>query len=650
MKKGLLLLTVLLILSASAFALPSYTGLRGLNRTVDAKPIGAGEFSVALFSFLGLSNDTRTAQLSGEAVDVTDTEYDGTWYITTAIGLGEKFEIAGRFSYVWNCLSRESVEGRENLSGGENENDDGFSQAHLFLKYGTNPGDGNLWIGLMPWVGFRIYDGGNSPFVINNNEYDGIWMPGQPMFEMRRPMIGTDFSAGADLLVSMDMKPIVLHTNVGYHYFKQNFQFTDHRYGTGDTVAVDMDVEDAVLHLAVGLEYPMKGWTLFTEAEWRHFLDRDFEAGNDERYDDMVIIQPGVRFELGKGFACDVVGGFSIDNFDPEWSDMGHHAYQAGGEPTEEYRANFAPFPDGYYPSWGVGVNLMYSSDLVEGPVTALMSGTVTNAYSGEPIEATVAFPGTAMDASMSDAQTGYYVAEVPTGSVNVSVSSPGFVEQTAAVQVAGAQDFTRDFALDPMKNVTGTITDMETGMPIAGMVAFGEDRPVTAMANAEGKYNIYMPEGQWILTASANGYLPGSETVDMLDGQEMVVDFQLESVAVEEGQILSFDNIYFDFNSATIKTESYAVLDEVVAILCANPNAQIQIAGHTDSDGSESYNQTLSEQRAQSVYNYLVNNGVEASRLTTVGYGESSPVVPNTSAANKAMNRRIEFIVVSNR
>ncbi|OPL17659.1 MAG: hypothetical protein AVO35_09545 [Candidatus Aegiribacteria sp. MLS_C] len=646
MKKGLLI-SVLLMVSAVALALPSYTGLRGLNRTVDSKPIGAGEFSVALFSFLGMSDDTRAAWIGGEAVDVTDTEYDGTWYITTAFGLGDKFEIAGRLSYVWNCLSRESIEGREDLSGGENENDDGFSEAGLYLKYGMNPGEGNLWLGFMPWVNLSIYDGGNSPFVINNNEYDGIWQAGQPMFEMRRPMIGTDFSAGADLLMSLDMKPVVWHTNVGYHYFKQNFQFTDHRYGTGDTVAVDMDVEDPVFHLATGIEYPMKGWTLFAEAEWRHFLDRDYEAGNEERYDDLLIIQPGVRFELGSGFACDVVGGFSVDNFDPKWNDLGHHAYQAGMEPTNDYRANFAPFPEGYYPAWGVGVNLMYSSDLVEDRY-ALMTGTVSSSFDGQPLGATVAFPGDEADAAICDPGTGFYAAEVPEGSLDVSITAPGYMERTATLQVVAGQDMVRDFTLDPAKNVTGTFTDMETGLPIIGTVTYSD--AVSATSGPDGTYSIFVADGEWILSASANGYLPATETVSISGMQEMVVDFQLEPCAIEEGQVLSFDNIYFDVNSATIKRESYEVLDEIVEILGANPNAQVQIAGHTDSDGAESYNQTLSEQRAQSVFDYLVNSGIEARRLSTVGYGENQPVVPNTSAANKAMNRRIEFVVLSNR
>ncbi|MBD3277333.1 MAG: hypothetical protein GF388_03450, partial [Candidatus Aegiribacteria sp.] len=222
MKRGFLLIAALLLLAGSTVALPSYTGLRGLNRTVDAKPIGAREFSLALFSFLGISNDARDAQLSGGTVEVTDTEYNGTWRITGGFGLTDKLEVAGRVTYVWNCLSRESAEGRDNLIGGENENDDGFSEAHLFFKYGTSMDENEtIWLGVMPWVGTSIYDGGDNPYVTNYNQYDGIWYPEQPIFEMRRSMLRTTFAAGADLLASMELNPIVVHANVGYHYFKQ---------------------------------------------------------------------------------------------------------------------------------------------------------------------------------------------------------------------------------------------------------------------------------------------------------------------------------------------------------------------------------------------------------------------------------------------
>ena len=637
MKKGTLLFAALLLISSSVIALPSYSGLRGLNRTVDAKPIGSGEFSIALFSFLGLSNDTRTAQLSGGAQDVTDTEYNGTWHITAGVGLSEKFEIAGRVTYIWNCLHREYVEGREDLIGGQNENDDGFSEARLSLKYSFNP-ESDFVFGVMPWAGFGIYSGGDSPYVTNYNQFDGVWYPDQPMFEMRRPMIGTDLSAGIDLLASMDLHPVVLHANLGYHYFKQNFQFTDHRYGTSDTVAVDMDVEDPVLHVAMGVEYPMDGLTLFAEAEWRHFLDRDYEDGNGERYDDMIIVQPGLRFPISGGFSCDIVGAFGLDTFDPEWSDLGHQIYQNGGTPTDETRADFAPFPEGYYPSMGVGVNLMYSGTIRKAPGTGIMSGTVTDALTGDAIEATVAFPGEAIESAGSDAETGFYSAELPEGDVTVAVNSPGYIGVSETVQVDGGVNFTNNYALQPEPGtVMGSVTDIETGVAISGATVSGVN--ISAITGNDGLYELSAPEGSHSISVTASGYLSATETVDVLSGGMVTIDFQLQSDA--------FEPIYFIVNKYNIQSEYTSVLDAIAENIIAN-GLTVQISGYADDDYTEEYNQTLSENRAEAVFDYLVDLGVSASSLSTIGYGESMPAVPNTSEANKALNRRAEFVVLT--
>jgi outer membrane protein OmpA-like peptidoglycan-associated protein len=124
-------------------------------------------------------------------------------------------------------------------------------------------------------------------------------------------------------------------------------------------------------------------------------------------------------------------------------------------------------------------------------------------------------------------------------------------------------------------------------------------------------------------------------------------VSFTLRA-ALRAGDVMSFDNIYFASGSANLKPESYSILDSVAILLRDNPSARIQIAGHTDSDGSESSNQTLSENRAHSVYQYLVSKGIAGNRMTTIGHGEANPIVPNDSAANKARNRRIEFTVLS--
>ncbi len=104
---------------------------------------------------------------------------------------------------------------------------------------------------------------------------------------------------------------------------------------------------------------------------------------------------------------------------------------------------------------------------------------------------------------------------------------------------------------------------------------------------------------------------------------------------------------ILFDSGKATFKQESYVVLQSIVAILKEYPNSKFVIEGHTDSDGTDLNNQRLSDSRANAVKVYLTENGIDQFRLSSIGYGESRPLVPNTSKRNKAMNRRVEINLV---
>lgn len=112
-------------------------------------------------------------------------------------------------------------------------------------------------------------------------------------------------------------------------------------------------------------------------------------------------------------------------------------------------------------------------------------------------------------------------------------------------------------------------------------------------------------------------------------------------------GEKLSFTNVRFKFDSDELTDSSKLILDNVANVLTKLSDLKIEIQGHTDSDGPEVYNKDLSKRRAESVKNYLVSKGVEVDRLTTVGFGESDPIVENTSIENKAKNRRIEFKVI---
>jgi OOP family OmpA-OmpF porin len=112
---------------------------------------------------------------------------------------------------------------------------------------------------------------------------------------------------------------------------------------------------------------------------------------------------------------------------------------------------------------------------------------------------------------------------------------------------------------------------------------------------------------------------------------------------------LMSLQGVNFDTDSAKLKAESTAVLDQAADVLNQQAAVSVRIEGHTDSRGSDAYNQVLSDKRAKSVMDYLVSKGIDAARLTSAGFGESKPVVANDSAANMAQNRRVDLVVTNN-
>lgn len=104
------------------------------------------------------------------------------------------------------------------------------------------------------------------------------------------------------------------------------------------------------------------------------------------------------------------------------------------------------------------------------------------------------------------------------------------------------------------------------------------------------------------------------------------------------------FENVNFEFDSAKLVAGSTATLDEGVKILQRRADLKVEIAGHTDSQGNEQYNQGLSERRAQAVADYLIAQGVDAGSITVKGYGESQPVADNGTEEGRAANRRVEL------
>lgn len=110
---------------------------------------------------------------------------------------------------------------------------------------------------------------------------------------------------------------------------------------------------------------------------------------------------------------------------------------------------------------------------------------------------------------------------------------------------------------------------------------------------------------------------------------------------------ILELKGVNFDYNIHALRQDAFPLLDEAVAMLKRHPDVRVEVAGHTDYNNTDAFNQRLSERRAKAVMDYLVSEGVPAARLTAKGYGESQPIADNTTEAGQAKNRRVELRVL---
>ncbi|MFN8134607.1 MAG: OmpA family protein [Bacteroidales bacterium] len=119
-----------------------------------------------------------------------------------------------------------------------------------------------------------------------------------------------------------------------------------------------------------------------------------------------------------------------------------------------------------------------------------------------------------------------------------------------------------------------------------------------------------------------------------------------MNPVAIGEKVVLR--NIFFDTDKYNLLPDSKAELGKLVIFLQKNPALKIEIGGHADNEGSDAHNITLSQNRAKAVYDFLVLNGIQATRLTYKGYGESTPIDSNQTPDGRAKNRRTEFKVIS--
>ena len=165
------------------------------------------------------------------------------------------------------------------------------------------------------------------------------------------------------------------------------------------------------------------------------------------------------------------------------------------------------------------------------------------------------------------------------------------------------------------------------------------------------GKFLLSLPAGNnYGISVSAGGYLFHSENFDLPKGDgfnSVTKDVELKNIRV--GSNIALRNVFFNTGKWEVKEDSYTELARLVLLLNEVPSLKILISGHTDNIGAESFNQLLSQRRADAVVNYLVEKGVNRNRLSAKGYGQSNPVESNDNSEGRATNRRTEFEIIEN-
>ncbi|MFM2138823.1 MAG: hypothetical protein RJA57_1130 [Bacteroidota bacterium] len=200
---------------------------------------------------------------------------------------------------------------------------------------------------------------------------------------------------------------------------------------------------------------------------------------------------------------------------------------------------------------------------------------------------------------------------------------------------------------------VTGRVIDAVTREPIAGATVAVEEFG-TVVSTADGTFTLGdVPAGLVIVRGSKSGYLSDEKQADAIDGSDLEpVELALRpsqkvtfnQATLQEGDAVVLNNIQFQVNSATLLAPGKLELERLAALLNQHPTMEVQLSGHTSSEGGSTLNRDLSLKRVRSCKDYLVSKGIDDGRIAIRGYGPDQPIAPNDTEANRARNRRVEM------
>ena len=276
--------------------------------------------------------------------------------------------------------------------------------------------------------------------------------------------------------------------------------------------------------------------------------------------------------------------------------------------------------------------------------IKVMLAGVVYNEKTKQPIPASVTLSiKDQKPVAMKAVANGKFGTRIPeTNEYVLSATSEGFLpkEETFTIpKIGNDTTLTVEVYLTPIAKkliLAGTVFDKKTEKPVTSKltVTIKPDKKSNLSIEAnDGKYEQDISRMGWyIMTASASGYLNSTDSIQVGSEEEtpVIKDFYLQPIEV--GLTVRLKNIYFDSDKTTLKSESFVELNKVIDFLKQNGTVEIEISGHTDSQGSDTYNENLSQGRSQSVVDYLASQGINSSRLTQTIRKLAVPIIEGWS------------------
>jgi len=602
MKKGILSIVLLLPLCALGEIVPSgvtTVGGRGLLRLPSARTLSKGSLCINFNGTYRLeSHDTTYA-----ATEVTDRRHWGTGRIGFTYGVYDVFE--------FHLTSRFFGKYYEAVDEPQNRKDQraiGFKDLTFGVKVGYPFYEKEIvgvgWVG-----GLHLFL--NSPTLASRPEKDDSLVA--LGFD---PFLKKKTEVGVQVLSDIELESMSFHTGVGYLKAGELYEESETLLDTLN--AEDLYTPKNRILWGVGSSVTIGMWVdLFAEVTGRKIIDKPASLP------DTVYLSPGIRLKSPLGTILEVSGDYAlVDDI----------------------------------PTWRVGVALSATTSLIppppKPPALATVTGTVTNEETSEPLMAEISFPEDSALTSTISTKTGVYEKSLPPGRYVIQAEKEGYRWKKNVVILKEGEQKVLDFALskkvaEKRGQLTGRIYDAKTDEPLIAQIRFPETEVPSAASDQTGIYKVGLAPGTYTVSIEAEGYTTLAEPVVIGAEETIVKNFALK-VKPKKGERIVLRGINFEFGKATIKPDSYGILDEAAKVLKDNPNLKVEIGGHTDSVGSDSYNTKLSFERANAVRQYLVSvHSIDPSRLIAKGYGEGMPIADNKTKDGRAMNRRIEFFII---